>query len=99
MRSTRTPGCRRPRRSNASSTSAKRADAQALCLLPRLRRHRPIQLVVAGRIGARGLRGIAVDQRPQVVRMLHAAHLVLDLEQVLAGVEIDDVAEAILVLV
>ena len=42
-------------------------------------RQRPAQLLVPGREAAVALLGIAVDQRPRVHRMAHAAHLVLDL--------------------
>src|SRR4029077_339565 len=41
-------------------------------------------------------RRVAVDQGPRVERVRHAADLVLDLEQHLAGVEVDDVLEAVL---
>jgi hypothetical protein len=51
------------------------------------------------RVGAVGLRRIAVDQRPQIHRVDGAAHLVLDREQVPAIGGIDDVAKAILILV
>ena len=46
-----------------------------------------------------GLQGIAVDEGAQVHRMRGAAHFMLDGEQVLAAVEIDDVLEAVLVLI
>src|SRR5882724_6374156 len=64
-----------------------------------VRLHRPEPLVVAGRVSAIGLRRIAVDQRPQVHRMCGAAHLVFDRKQVLAISKIDDIAEAVLILV
>ena len=54
---------------------------------------------MAGPVVAVGLRRVAVDQRPAVDRMGLAADLVLDREQHLAGVEIDDVPEAVLVVV
>src|SRR6187549_3562626 len=55
--------------------------------------------IVAGRIVAIGLRGIAVDERARVKRVRHAAHLVLDREQHLAAVGRDDVLKAVLILV
>src|SRR4030081_3356480 len=64
-----------------------------------VRIHRPEPLVVAGGVSAIGLCRIAVDQRPQVHRVCGAAHLVFDREQVLAISKIDDVAEAVLILV
>src|SRR4051812_42846212 len=42
---------------------------------------------------------VAVDQRPGIERMGDAADLMLELEQLLAGLGIDDVVEAVLVLV
>jgi len=54
---------------------------------------------VAVGVGAIGLCGIAVDQRPQVHWMGGAAHLVLDGEEVLAGGGIDYVTEPVLVLI
>ena len=54
---------------------------------------------MAGFVVTVRLRWIAVDQRPAVERMGLAAHLVLDGEQDLAGIEIDDVLEAIFVIV
>src|SRR6185436_9194750 len=56
--------------------------------------HRPGGLVVAVGVIARRLRRIAVDQRSHEHRVSEAAHLMLDGEQVLAGVEIGDIAEA-----
>ena len=64
-----------------------------------LNRKRPGELLVARRVEAVCLLGIAVDQRPGVERVAHAAHLVLDREQHAPRVEIDDVLEAVLVLV
>src|ERR1700738_4594699 len=61
--------------------------------------HRPGHAVVARPGVAVGLRGVAVDQGAAVERMGLAAHLVLDREQHLPRVEIDDVLEAIFVLV
>src|ERR1051326_3470188 len=62
-------------------------------------RQRPGPGVAALRVVAVGLGGIAVHQRPRIERMLHAADLVLDREQRLAAPRIDDVLEAILVLI
>src|SRR3954462_9660485 len=73
--------------------------AARLLIVEVLRLHRPRSLVVAVGVVARGLRRIAVDQRSHEQRMGQAAHLVLDREQVLAGVKIGDVAEAVLILV
>ena len=46
-----------------------------------------------------GGRRIAVDQRPAVHRIGGAARLVLDREQHFAGVEVDHVLEAVLVVI
>src|SRR6476469_3649828 len=73
--------------------------AALLLIVVMLRLHRPGVLVVTVRVVTRGLRGIAVDQRAQAHGMRQASHLMLDGEQVLAAVEIDDVTEAVLVLV
>src|ERR1700674_5530349 len=73
--------------------------APSLSPVELVRSHRPEPLVVAGCVGAVGLRRVAVDQRPQVHRVGGTAHLVLDREQLPAIGGIDDVAEAILVLV
>src|SRR5712692_10126368 len=64
-----------------------------------VRRRRPVTRVGSGRILHDGLRRIAIDQRPQVKRMLHATHLMLDREQHFAAVWVDNVLEAILMLV
>src|SRR5262249_32384350 len=64
-----------------------------------VRFHGPGKLVVAVGVVAVGLRRIAVDQRAQIHRVRGAAHLVLDGEEQLAAVEIDDVLEAVLVLI
>jgi hypothetical protein len=73
---------------------------RALALIVEMHRlHRPRIGVVAVGVVARGLLGVAVEQRAQAHRMRQASHFVLDGEQVLAGVEIDDVAEAVLELV
>ncbi|WP_229192860.1 hypothetical protein [Bradyrhizobium brasilense] len=64
-----------------------------------VRPHRPRRLVIAVGEGAVGLRRIAIDQRPQKHRMRGAAHLVLDGEQMSAVGRIDDIAEAVLVLI
>ena len=61
--------------------------------------HRPGRLFVAVSVGAVGLRRIAVDQGPQVHRMGGAAHLVLDGEEAPAVGGIDDIGEAVLILV
>src|SRR5580704_18375863 len=55
--------------------------------------------VAAGHVGPVGLCGIAVDQRPRIERVRHAADLMLDLEQGLAAVEVGDHLEAILILI
>src|ERR1700733_15143348 len=73
--------------------------APTLSSVELVRSHRPEPLVVAGCIGAVGLRGIAVDQRPQVHRVGGAAYLVLDREQRRTARKGDDVAKAVLVLV
>ena len=64
-----------------------------------VRRHRPVSGVFSWRITDDALRRIAIDQRPQVQRVLHAANFVLDSKQYLAAVRIDDVLESILVLI
>src|SRR5690242_18945481 len=55
--------------------------------------------VAALHVVAVGLARIAVHQGPRIERMGDAADLVLDLEQLLAGRRIDEVVEAVLVLV
>ena len=57
------------------------------------------QGIVAVGVVLVGRRRIAVDQRAQIHRVRRAAHLVLDTEQHLVAVEIDDVLEAVLILV
>src|SRR5579872_2595518 len=52
--------------------------------------------VAAPDVVAVGLSRVAVDERPRVERVRHAAHFVFDREQHLAGVEVDDVLEAVL---
>src|SRR4051794_23585910 len=64
-----------------------------------VRSHRPERLIVAGCIVPIVQRRIAIDHGPHEHRMGCAAHLVLDREQRLAAVEIDDVAEPVLVLI
>src|SRR5712664_4000790 len=87
------PATRHPHR------STNRTPIPLLLSVVLVRVHRPEPLVVAGCVVAIGLRRIAVDQRPQVHRVCGAAHLVFDREQVLAISKIDDVAEAVLILV
>src|ERR1700704_1182239 len=58
---------------------------------------RPGNLVVAGLVVAVALGRVAVEQRTAEHRMGLGAHRVLEGEQDLAGVEIDDVVEAVLV--
>ena len=53
--------------------------------------------VVTAHVGALHLRRVAVDERAAVHRMREAAHLVLELEELLPVLRIDDVLEAILV--
>src|ERR1044071_962315 len=50
----------------------------------------PYPLVAAPDVIAIGLRRVAVDQRPRIERVRHAADFVLDLKQHLAGFVIDD---------
>src|SRR5215510_808705 len=64
-----------------------------------LRRHRPRRAVVAGRIGAIALQRIAVDQGAHEHRIGDAAYLVLDREQMPPALDVDDVAESVLILV
>src|SRR6202040_3901266 len=64
-----------------------------------LRVERQWRQLVAGRVVLIVDRRVAVDQRPQVHGMGDAAHLVLDREQRPVAVEVDDVAEAILIAV
>src|SRR5688500_14631356 len=53
---------------------------------------------LAGDVGDIADGRVAVDQRPRIERMAHAAHLVLDLEQRLRVLRVDDVLEAPFVL-
>ena len=55
--------------------------------------------VVAGPIVAVGLHRIAIHQRTRIQRMRHTAHLVLDGVEEFAIHRIDDILEAILVLI
>src|ERR1700722_13255333 len=55
--------------------------------------------VVTRRIIDVALRRIAIDQRPHKKRMSHAAHLVLDGEQGLAGFRIGEILESVLMLI
>src|SRR4051794_19470840 len=64
-----------------------------------IRSQRPRRLIVTERVIAVVDRRIAIDHRPHEHRVGGAAPLVLDREQRLAAVEIDDVAEAVLVLI
>src|SRR5262245_39855947 len=57
------------------------------------------QLLVARCEAAVAMLGIAVDLRARIERMAHAAHLMLDRKQHLAGIEGDDVLETVLVLI
>src|SRR5215467_13826523 len=57
------------------------------------------QLLVARCEAAVALLGIAVDLRARIERMAHAAHLMLDRKQHLAGIEGDDVLKTVLVLI
>src|SRR5207244_5629334 len=61
--------------------------------------HRPRRSVVAGRIGAVALQRIAVDEGAQEHRIGDAAHLVLDREQMPPALDVDDIAESVLILV
>src|SRR5437588_4976493 len=63
-------------------------------------RHRgPVSRIVSRCIPHYVLRWVAVHQRAQVHRMLHAAHLMLNGEQHLASVGIDEVLKTILMLI
>src|SRR5215831_4335292 len=64
-----------------------------------VRYHRPVSGIFSRRIAHDALGGIAIDQRPQVEGMLHAADFVLNSKQYLAAVRIDDVLESILMLI
>src|SRR5439155_12777242 len=57
----------------------------------------PVPLVAAHLIALLALRRVTVDQRAGIERVSHAADLVLDLKQHLAGVDIDDRLPAVLV--
>src|SRR5215468_1668938 len=61
--------------------------------------HGPRDAVVAWLVIAVALRRVAVDERPAIKRVSLAAYLVLYGEQDLARIEIDDVLEAIFVIV
>src|SRR5262249_59423931 len=61
--------------------------------------HGPRDAVVARFVVAVALRRIAVDEGPTMKRVGLAAHLVLDGEQDLARFKIDDILEAIFVIV
>src|SRR5262245_19089146 len=61
--------------------------------------HGPRDAVVTRLVVAVALRRVAVDERPAIKRVGLAAHLVLDGEQDLARIEIEDIHEAIFVIV
>src|SRR5262249_5066979 len=61
--------------------------------------HGPRDAVVTRLVVAVAVRRVAVDERPAMERVGLAPPLVLDGEQDLAGIEIDDVLEAIFVIV
>src|SRR6516225_2383752 len=63
------------------------------------RRGCPVSGILSRRIPHYVLRRIAVDQRTQIKRMFHAAHLVLDGEQYFAAVRVNDVLEPVLMLI
>src|SRR5579872_6612788 len=80
----------------ARFSAALKAGCQASRVV-KIRTHRPRPLLMAGGIGAVGLRRISVDERAQEHRVRGAAHLMLDREEKLAACEIDDVAKAVLI--
>src|SRR5689334_21075012 len=55
--------------------------------------------IVAGAVVAIGLRRVAVDERARIERVAHAAHLVLDGEERAPALDVDDLLEAVLVLI
>src|SRR5689334_8635652 len=87
------------RRFAAPSLTRGEGKSRPSALIVFVRSHRPGPLIMAVGVVAVGLQRIAVDEGAQIHRMGGAAHLVLDGEQVPAAVEIDDVLEAILVLI
>ena len=62
-------------------------------------RRRPGLIVVTRREILVGLRRVAVDQRPGIERVGHRTNFVFQRIQPLAAVRINDLAEAVLVLV
>src|ERR1700730_1163744 len=78
-------------------TRARRAAMTGLATLGSC--HGPRHAVMARLVIAVALRRGAVDERPTIERMGLAAHLVFDGEQDLARIKIDDVLEAIFVIV
>jgi hypothetical protein len=64
-----------------------------------VQRHCPVSGIFSRRITYDALGRIAIDKRPQVEGMLHAADFMLDGKQHFAAVRIDDVLESILVLI
>src|SRR5262249_32839137 len=96
------PTLRRRRAANSPPseppiTRARRAAMTGLAMLGSC--HGPRDAVVTRPVVAVALRRVAVDERPAIERVGLAAHLVLDSEQDLAGIEIYDVLEAIFVIV
>jgi hypothetical protein len=63
------------------------------------RRRRPVLAICSWSITDDALGWIAIDQRTQIERMLHAANFVLDGMHNFATVRIDDVLESILMLI
>src|SRR6516165_7222155 len=96
------PTLRRRRAANSPPseppiTRARRATMSGLATLGSC--HGPRDAVMAWLVIAVALRRVAVDERPAIKRVSLAAYLVLYGEQDLARIEIDDVLEAIFVIV
>src|SRR2546430_5305690 len=80
-------------------TSARRVAMARICPAGACSCHGPGNAVVPRPVVAIALRRVAVDERPAIERMGLAAHLMLHGEQHLARIEIDDVLEAVFVVV
>src|SRR6476646_2151622 len=86
-------------RKRCAANSPPRVAMARICLGGACSCHGPGNAVVARPVVAIALRRVAVDERPAIERMGLAAHLVLHGEQHFARIEIDDILEAVFVVV
>src|SRR4026207_1428191 len=72
---------------------------ETVTVLRLLQRHRPRRGVVSRHVVAVGLLGIAIDERTPVERVLRPPAFVLEREQPFAAFGVDEILEAILMLI